>query len=84
MNTSMLLFHTPEIVVAEITEDLLCAVIIRLKDTKATGKTVQIADNPSKQKCTFGTGLMNTILRSLRTRLLTNLQNALDVESSLI
>jgi hypothetical protein len=42
----------PEIAVLGTTEDSLCVAIIMQKDIKATGKTVQNADNLSRQRCT--------------------------------
>ena len=77
---SIVLFHMPEIVALGITTDTPCAVTTIQKNMRATGKTVLNADNPFKQKYTFGTEQTSIILRNLRTRLLTNLQNALDVE----
>jgi len=69
----------PAIAVLGTTEDSLCVAIIMQKDIKATGKTVQNADNLSRQRCTYGMGQMNTILRCLRTHLLMSPQNVLDV-----
>ncbi len=65
MKTNMLSFRMLGTVVIEIMIGILCAQCIIMKDMLATGKSVRNVKNKLiKQKCTYGMGQMNIILKN--------------------